>query len=249
MRIDDAGSGVEARVADAPDAHLAIVVRDVLEQPGDCIVHVVALAALPLGGCRLAVRGHFLPDAFGHIAAPHILAHEDVAGFFKFARWAQRFGQPVHAVAQLAFGAHAGAVRGALHQERVAARAVLRHVDDREQLHAVTHRDPVFVLGIGFARRALAVFGAVFATVGGNRGRRDGQASGKAEAENKGGKRAADHDGLRRDDWGRQCNGIPRPISKRNDHANGCAVCSSCTPRTRSRTRWIWLRRRYSSSA
>ncbi len=127
----------------------------------DRVVHVVALAALAFCQLALAVRRHFLPRAFGHVAAAHVLAHEDVAGLFEFARWPQRLGQPVHAIAQFAFGAHAGAVRGALHQERVAARAVLRHIDDREQLHAVTHRDPVLVLGIGFARRALAVLDAV----------------------------------------------------------------------------------------
>ncbi len=196
VRIDDAGRRVEARIADAVEAHLAVVVRDVLQQPGHGVVHVLALDALArraLAVVCTAVRRHFLPLPFRHVAPAHVLLHEDVAGFLEFARRADRLRHPVDAVAQRVLGIHAGAVGRALHQEGVALRPVLRHVDDREQLHAVAHRDAVFVLGVAVLQAALD--GGGVRVVGGMDWNGAG-AEGQHQADGKNGQRTAKHGDL-----------------------------------------------------
>ena len=151
MRVDDAGRRVEARIGNTPDADTAVMVRHVLEQPVDAVVHVAAFVDIGHGLLHIMMRRHLQPAAFGHVAAAHVLEDVDVAGLVELLGRADVPAGPavlVDTVAATVVGADADAVRRAHHQERIGLAGVLRHIDHRVQAHAVAHRDAVLVLRV-----------------------------------------------------------------------------------------------------
>jgi len=144
MRVDNGGRGVEAGVADAGDADLAVVVGDVLEEELDGVVGVGGLVGL-IGGLVVDVGAHLLEDALAVGAATNVLADEDVAGLEQLLADAEAGWCFVLAV-------RGAAIRGAGHEKRVGALvlegSLLRNVDGGEEVDAVAHGDAVLILGV-----------------------------------------------------------------------------------------------------
>ena len=141
MRIDDARGSVEPRIRDTPDADAAVVVGHVLQQPLDRVVGVGALVDVGVRLRLVDVRPHLDEIAFRQITPADVLKHEDVAGLVERLRRSQPRPELIDAVRR-------HAVRRARHQERIAPRGVLRHVDRREEPLAVAHRDGRLVLRV-----------------------------------------------------------------------------------------------------
>ena len=113
----------------------------VLQQPLDGIVGIGAF--VDVGGAlrRVDMRTHLDEIAFGEVTAAHVLEHEDVP------RPVEGLGRP-QARPELIDAVWRDAVRRPRHQEGVASRRILRHVDRREQPLAVPHGDVRLVLGV-----------------------------------------------------------------------------------------------------
>ena len=144
VRVDDSGYCVEARVRAAPDAHAAVVIGHMPQQPFDGVVHVRAFVDIQRGLLLRSMRRHVGELAFRHPSAANILPHPDVAGL------EERFG--LEARRGIFIGTvRADAKRRSHDEERVRRRGILWHEYRREELHAVAHRDAVFVLGVVLA--------------------------------------------------------------------------------------------------
>ena len=78
MPVDAGHRSVEARIRATVDADAAIVIRNVLDQPIDCVVSVSRLINLVSPLVR-NVRPHIFINAFAHVAAAHVLVNKDVA--------------------------------------------------------------------------------------------------------------------------------------------------------------------------
>ena len=96
-------------------------------------------SALPF--LRVDVRPHLDEIAFRQITAAHVLEHEDVPRFVESLGRTQPRPELIDAVWR-------DAVWRPRHQERVAARRILRHVDRREQALAIPRGDVQLVLGV-----------------------------------------------------------------------------------------------------
>ena len=172
MRIDDRRRSVEARIRDAPDAHLAVVVRHVLQQKIDRVVGVRRVVHVLRRFLVVDVRPHLQKLALAHPASAHILVDEDVAGLLELLRRPQ-------VLRILVFAVRSDAVRSAVHQERIGtAGSVLGHIHRREQPLAVAHRNAVFVFGVVCAdivhRWGLSVSARLLRNVEVNRSQRKG---------------------------------------------------------------------------
>jgi len=141
MGVDQPGGGVEARIAHPPLAHPAVVTGDVLEQPGHRIVGVGAFVHPGPGPGVGPDRGEIDEGAFAHVLAAHILVHE-----YEALPAEPGGGAQVRHERPRAVGSHP--VRGALHEEREAAAALLRGVDGREQPDPVPHGNQRLLLGV-----------------------------------------------------------------------------------------------------
>ena len=141
MGVDNAGRSVKAGIGNSPNAHFAIVVGHVAEQPIDRVVHVGAVVHVLVAALFIDVWAHLNELAFRHVAPAHVLVDENVTGALKRFRGPQRPG-----VLVLSIRAHA--VRRAIHQEGIGDGRILGHVNGREQVDAVPHGDAVFVLGV-----------------------------------------------------------------------------------------------------
>ena len=144
MRIDDARRSVKPGIRNAPDAHLAVIVGDILQQPVHRVVHVAAVVHVVLRFFVVNVRPHFQERAFRHVASAHVLKNENVPRALEFVRRPQRLPIIVHAV-----GPHA--IGRALHQKWISARLVLRDVHRGKEQLAVAHRDAELVLRVVLA--------------------------------------------------------------------------------------------------
>ena len=141
VRIDDARRGKESGIRDSPDAGIAVIVRNVLEQPVDRVVEIAAVVHILLGFLVVDVRPHLDERSLRHITPSDILKDENVSRFIEFG------GRPkLRSVKVDAVGADA--VRSAIDQKWIRARSVLRNIHRGEEVNAVPHRDPVFVLGV-----------------------------------------------------------------------------------------------------
>lgn len=139
MRSGNGRGGVEARVGNSENARFAVVALHVLQEPLDSVISVGAFAQ------RAAVRPHLKEDAFALVAAPHVLAHEDVAGLDKLFAGPQTLRVVLNAVRR-------AAIRSSLHQERIGAGGILGHINCCVEALAVPHRNFEFVLGICLAK-------------------------------------------------------------------------------------------------
>ena len=83
MRIDDARRGIKSRVRNPPDAHLAVVVFDRLQQKVDGVMGIRSIIHIGWRLLVVDVRRHLDEGAFAQIAPAHILVNEDVATLFK----------------------------------------------------------------------------------------------------------------------------------------------------------------------
>lgn len=87
MMLRQCGGGIESGVGDAPHADFLVVAVDVVDQPLDGVVGVVAFIAGSGGrvgsGRRVVDVGpHVVVGAFGHPTSAHVLMDEDVALVF-----------------------------------------------------------------------------------------------------------------------------------------------------------------------
>ena len=140
MPVDAGHRGVEARIRDTVDADAAIVVRHVLDQPIDRVVSVGRLINL----VALLVRDvgpHIFINALAHVPAAHVLVNEDVA----FAR--KQFVRPKE-IFVCVRSIRPDAIGRTIEHDRILLFLVLRFVDAREELHAITHRNHYFALGV-----------------------------------------------------------------------------------------------------
>ncbi len=141
MGVDDAGRGVEAWIGDAPDPHASVVVRHVLQQPLDGVVGIGAFVDVGCcsSACRCAdaSRRNRLRRGNGRARPGTRRCTPPVEGL----------GRP-QARPELIDAVWRDAVRRPRHQEGVASRRILRHVDRREQPLAVPHGDVRLVLGV-----------------------------------------------------------------------------------------------------
>ena len=132
--VDQAGGGVEARIRDAPEADLAVVVRHVLDQPIDRVERVAALVDVLGPGLLDDLRADVHERPAGAEAAPHVLIRDNVSRLAE-----QRRGPEILLVAVDPVGLDA--VRGPHHDDRVFPGRILGGVDGREERHAVAHGD------------------------------------------------------------------------------------------------------------
>src|SRR5208283_7669 len=73
MRIDHAFRSEKSRVRNTPNSRLAIVVRDILQQPFDGVVQIAAVIHIILRFLVVDVRPHLYERAFGHEPPAHVL--------------------------------------------------------------------------------------------------------------------------------------------------------------------------------
>ena len=138
MRADHPHRHFPSVPRDAPLAHAAIVVRDVLHEPVDRVPRIRALVRLRRA---LHVRNVVDELALRLELSARVLVDEDVALSREFVVRAENGAVIVCAV-------RSDAVCGARHQDRIARRRLLRRVHDREELHAVAHRDVDLALDV-----------------------------------------------------------------------------------------------------
>ena len=157
MGIDDAGRGEEAGIGNSPDAGVAVIVGNILEQPVDGVVKVGAVVDVLFGFFVVDVRAHLDERALGHVAAAHVLVDENVSRLVEVGRGTELRAVEVDAIWR-------NAIRSAIDQERVGVRSVLGNVDSGEEADAVAHGDTVFIFrvmrfGVEFGRGVGASLG------------------------------------------------------------------------------------------
>src|SRR6202034_1286283 len=91
---------------------------------------------------------------------------EDVSRLIKLRRWAEPRAVQIHAIRSHAVGS-------SIDQKWVSTGGVLRHVYRGEQMHSVTHRDPVLVFCVMFLDVILRRLGFVLGGKIGDYRRRD----------------------------------------------------------------------------
>ena len=84
MGIDSTGGRVEAGVRDAPLTDFAVVVRDVFDEPFDCVVGVRAFVYVGVASLVCNVRGHVDELAFRHKPAAHVLIDKNETFLLEF---------------------------------------------------------------------------------------------------------------------------------------------------------------------
>ncbi len=138
--VDDGGGGIESGIGDAPDADLAVVVGDVLEQPVHGVVHVGAF--IGFAGLRMVDMGaHFNKLPLRLVAAADVLQDEDVAGA------GEGFGG-AEARGILIFAVRGDAVGSAGHEKGIGFGGVFGDVNGGEELDAVAHGDAELIFGV-----------------------------------------------------------------------------------------------------
>ncbi len=81
MRIHQAERGEEAGIRNAPDPDLAVVVGHVLDQPS-MVSQVSVLSSVSFGPLNCVLCGGTSTNVPpGHVAAAHVLVHDDEASF------------------------------------------------------------------------------------------------------------------------------------------------------------------------
>src|ERR1700730_3520696 len=144
MGIDNTCGGEKSRIGNAPNSSFAVVAGDVVQQPFDGVVGVGAFVDLSRRFLSIFMWCHFLEGAFGHIAATNILVDEDEAIALEHRRGAETSGVLIGAVGT-------NAVRCTDDEEGVSLGRVFGHINRREKLHAIAHRDTIFVLCVVWA--------------------------------------------------------------------------------------------------
>ena len=139
MGVDDGGGGEESGVGDAPDSDAAVVVRDVVKEPFDGVVHVGGFVGAV--GFGAAVGTLFDEGAFGLVASADVLQDEDVSGAHEGLG-----GSEVGCV--VVFSVGGDAVGRAGEEEGVGLCGVLGDVNGGEEVDAVAHGYAVFVFGV-----------------------------------------------------------------------------------------------------
>ncbi len=143
MRVNDARRREKSGIGNSPDAGVAVVVGHVLEQPFNGVVEIAGIIDILLRLFVVDVRPHFDERSFRHITSAHILVDENVSRLVEVRRRPKLFAVQVDAI-------RAHAVRGSIDQKRVGAGRIFRNINGRKQMHAVAHRDSVFVFRIVF---------------------------------------------------------------------------------------------------
>jgi len=152
MRMDETHQDGETVVARAHGGDFAVALGHVVHQPLDRVVGIGRMidpGIIELPGKRPVhdVR------SFGLIFTAHVLGHDDIALCGQFAKRIRQGERSVRA--RRARRELRGAIRRAIEHDGRMGRA-LRYDDDREQLHAVAHRnhDLAFVEVVECRRRA-----------------------------------------------------------------------------------------------
>ena len=147
MRINHAGSGVESQIRNSGHAHIAVVSTDVLHQPVDRVPRVGAF--IERLGIRLGVEMRTDVDkrSLRGEPTPDVLQNEDELLVHIRIRQVPRAPRSIHRVGLQVVGR-------ALEQDRIlrSGSDVLRREHHGVQLHAVAHRDAVFVLGVALGK-------------------------------------------------------------------------------------------------
>ncbi len=139
MRVNDAGRGIEARIRDAPDADASVVVGHMLQQIIDGVGGVGAIVHILWRFLHVDVGTHFYKGPLRHVAPANILIDEDISGFFKFIRGTEALGILVYTVGSNAVGC-------AIHEEGIALRCILGHINSGKEMDVIPHGDTVFIL-------------------------------------------------------------------------------------------------------
>src|SRR5215469_6616687 len=138
MRIDDAGGSKKSRVRDSPDSRIAVVVRDIFQQPFEGVVEIAGIIHVFVGLLVIDVWAHLDERALRHVAAANILKNENISSFVEVWRRTELSAVLVYAI-------RTDAVGRTVDEKWVAVGTIFGNVNRREQMHAISHRDAKFV--------------------------------------------------------------------------------------------------------
>ena len=127
MRVDHARRHEEPGRRIAPHAHAAIVMADILEDPLDGVVRIGGFVDGSCLAVGTEIRRHERVVSFAHVAAAHVLVHEDPA-------FAVDVGKRTELCRICICAVRGHAVRRAHQQNGNRLAGVARHVDGRERL-------------------------------------------------------------------------------------------------------------------